>query len=206
MPLLKIIEPNTKAKLWIWHVTETLEELETIHLTERSKERTSIMKNEMTKKTFLSVRHLLKLAGYSDEAVTYNENGKPFLNDGKSISISHSFEYAVIAIHEDAIGVDIEKKRDKIVRIAKKFIGIEKSFVDLDKDIDKLTRIWSAKESLFKIHPEGAIQFDTHLMISPFEMQDSKAKGRIHKNDFDETFTIFFEEIENFCLTYALKV
>ncbi|WP_196891956.1 4'-phosphopantetheinyl transferase family protein [Aureivirga marina] len=207
MPLLKIIEPTAKSKLLIWHVTESLDELKTISLTTHSEERVSKMKNEMAQKAFLSVRHLLKIAGYADEDVTYNQNGKPFLSDGKSISISHSFEYAVIAINEnDYIGVDIEKKRDKIVRIAKKFIGSEKSFVNMETDIDKLTRIWGAKESLFKIHPEGAIQFDTHLLISPFEMHDSKTKGRIHKNNFDETFTVFFEEFNGFCLVYALKM
>ncbi|WP_196889540.1 4'-phosphopantetheinyl transferase family protein [Aureivirga sp. CE67] len=207
MPLLKIIEPTPKSKILIWHVTENLDELETISLTDRSQERVSKMKNQMARKAFLSVRHLLKIAGYKDEDVTYNENGKPFLSDGKNISISHSFEYAVVAINnEDSIGVDIEKKRDKIVRIAKKFIGVEKSFVDLEKDIEKLTRIWGAKESLFKIHPEGAIQFDTHLMISPFEMTDKQTKGRLHKNDFDETYDVFFEEFDGFCLVYVLNI
>jgi phosphopantetheinyl transferase len=107
------------------------------------------MKSELHQRGFLSVRHLLNEAGYSDADLYYNENGKPHLKDGKHISITHSFTFSAIIISNIEVGIDIEKNRDKIKIIQHKFVNFEKGFIHKnDNYIEQLTVIWGAKESL----------------------------------------------------------
>ena len=88
-----------------------MDELKTdLLLQEHSLTRLNGMKSELHQKGFLSVRKLLKHAGYQDLNLSYNEFGKPFLDDEKHISITHSFNFAAILISDKEAGIDIEKK------------------------------------------------------------------------------------------------
>ena len=134
MPLYKTIHVNELIRILIWDIQETKEDLSfQTALTPSSKNRLNSMKSEIHQRGFLSIRHLLKEVGYSDLDLYYDEFGKPFLNDGNHISITHSFRFSAIAISKkDPIGIDIEKQRDKIVKIGHKFTPIDayKNIVD----------------------------------------------------------------------------
>jgi phosphopantetheinyl transferase len=163
------------------------------------------MKSEIHKKGFLSIRHLLKILNYSDDDLFYTNDGKPHLKDGKRISITHSFEFSAIIVSNQVIGIDIEKNRKKIITISSKFIGNENEFLSDKKLVEQLTVIWGAKESLYKIHPDGGLLFKHHLPIEKFKLSDKKTKGWIKKDNFYEVFDIYFEQIEGFTLVYALN-
>ena len=152
MPLAKTITVDKNTTVLVWKITETLQELKTIFLSANSIARLTNMRSELHQKGFISVRHLLKKAGYSDADLFYSETGKPNLKDGKHISISHSFTYSTVIISDKCVGIDIEKNRDKIKRIAHKFVGSESSFLTDENLIEQLTVLWGAKESLYKIH------------------------------------------------------
>ena len=205
MPLHKTIKPNKNTTVIVWKIEEDLSFLEDIYLNENSKNRISKMKSEVHKKGFLSVRHLLKHLGYTDNDLFYTEDGKPHLKDGKRISISHSFNFSALIVSNQVIGIDIEKNREKIKRIASKFIGNETDFLNDDKLIEQLTVIWGAKESLFKIHPDGGLNFKHHLPIDTFKLTDKRTRGWIIKDNFYEVFNIYFEFIDDFTLVYALN-
>ena len=205
MPLHKIIKPNKNTTVIVWKIEEELSFLETIYLNNNSKNRISRMKSEVHKKGFLSVRHLLKYLNYSDDDLFYTEDGKPHLNDGLRISISHSFNFSCIIVSKNVVGIDIEKNREKIIRIADKFVGEENKFLKEEDLVKQLTVIWGAKESLFKIHPDGGLLFKHHLPIEKFSLNDKKAKGWIKKDNFYEVFDIHFEFIDDFTLVYALN-
>ena len=159
MPLFKTIKPNIHTTIYVWKIEESLNDLsENMPLTERSEKRLISMKSELHQRGYLSVRHLLKTAGYNDFDLFYNDNGKPHLTDGKNISITHSFTFSAIAISDAAIGIDIEKNREKIKIIQHRFVNFEKGFIHKDDDyIEQLTVIWGAKESLYKIYPFGGL-------------------------------------------------
>ncbi|GAB1307867.1 4'-phosphopantetheinyl transferase superfamily protein [Urechidicola sp. KH5] len=163
------------------------------------------MKSELHQRGFVSIRYLLKECGYSDKDLFYTSDGKPHLKDGKHISITHSFEFSGIIISNNPVGIDIEKNRDKITRIASKFIGKESDFLDDNHLVEQLTVIWGAKESLFKIHPDGGLLFKQHLPIERFQLIDKQTKGWIKKESLYEAYNIFFEQIENFTLVYAMN-
>ena len=206
MPLYKTIQATNQTNIYVWKIEESLDELKTdIHLNTRSIERVSKMKSELHQRGFLSVRHLLKAAGFSDDDLFYTDDGKPHLIDGKHISISHSFTFSTIIISASEVGIDIEKNRDKILRIAHKFIDSENSFLTADHLVEQLTVIWGAKESLYKIHPDGGLLFKKHLPIETFTLEDSKTKGWIKKDNFYENYDIFFEQFEGFTLVYAMN-
>jgi len=205
MPLYKTIQPKDNAQVLIWKITEDLPFFEAINLTENSLHRVQNMKSVTHKKGFLSVRFLLKELGYNDADLFYTNDGKPHLKDGKRISITHSFDFSAIIVSDVVAGIDIEKNRGKIVKIASKFIGKEEKFLQKENVIEQLTVIWGAKESLYKIHPDGGLLFKKHLPIEPFKLSDKQTKGWIIKDDFYEVYRIYFEKIEDYTLVYAIN-
>ena len=126
MPLYKTITVTASVKVYIWKVEETEAVLaKGIELTSHCKQRMLGMKSELHRRAFLSIRHLMAEAGYVDHDLYYDAAGKPHLKDGKHISITHSYHFTGIIIgQQEAVGIDIEKQRDKILRIAHKFTPI----------------------------------------------------------------------------------
>ncbi len=78
MPLYKTIKPNKHTTVYVWKIEASFDELsEHIELTEKSKNRMLSMRSELHQRGFLSIRHLLQEAGYTDFDLYYNGNGKP---------------------------------------------------------------------------------------------------------------------------------
>jgi phosphopantetheinyl transferase len=205
MPLFKKIKHNKHTNIIIWEITESKEDLlRDLSLTQRSKNRIKNMRSELHQRGFLSVRHLLRQLGYTDKDLFYTDDGKPHLKDGKHISITHSFTFSAIAVSMHEIGIDIEKNREKIIKIGNKFVADEYDFMAEENVVEFLTVVWGAKESLFKIHPDGGLLFKHHLPIEPFKLKDKKTKGWIKKDNFYEVYQIFFESFKGFTLVYAV--
>ena len=175
MPLFKSIKVNSKTSVHIWKITEDPTQLASgLFLTSESKARVTGMKSQIHRCGYLSVRHLLALENYSDVDLFYDEWGKPHLNDGRQVSITHSFDYAAIIVSDKPVGIDIEKVRPKVVKIASKFIGSEWSYLEQHGDyfVRHLTAIWCAKESLYKRFAIAGLSFKNHLHILDFHPQD----------------------------------
>lgn len=207
MPLYKTIEPFANTSVFIWKIEESLQELtKNIMLTENSKKRVFSMKSELHQRGFMSIRHLLKVVGYTDADLYYNNSGKPHLKDGKHISITHSYNFSAIIISNAEAGIDIEKNREKIVNIQHKFVNFERGFLHpSDNLIEQLTVIWGAKESLYKIYPLGGLTFKNDIDIYPFQIEDKKTFGSIKVENWHKNYLIFFEQIEEFTLVFALE-
>ena len=208
MPLYKTIRVNDFTKVLIWKIEESLEDLtKGIELTEQSKKRVDAMKSILHQQGFMSIRQLLKQAGYVDADVFYDEFGKPYLKDNNYISITHSFTFtAIIISKKNPVGIDVEKQRDKIVKIAHKFTPIEeyKTIANHDALVSKLTIVWGAKESLYKIYGKKKLQFIHHIYIEDFSFIDTKTTGVIKYQGHVSTHSIHFLEFEGFTCVYAL--
>lgn len=209
MPLYKTITVSDKTKVLIWKIEESFEELsKVVTLTRYSQNRVDNMKSDVHRRGFMSVRHLLAAAGYTDEDLFYDELGKPHLKDGKFISITHSFHFSGIIVSQDThIGIDIEKQRDKIVKIAHKFTPIQeyRTIANHEALVRKLTIVWGAKESLFKIYEEEGLSFLQHIDIQDFSFEDTKTTGAITFKNNMSNYTIHFFEFEGFTGVYALQ-
>lgn len=205
MPLFKTIIHDSSTKVLVWKIDETLEQLQKeILLTSSNKIRVDGMKSELHKRAFLCVRKLLAIANYCDTDLIYDDSGKPFLVDNKHVSVSHSHQFATIIISDKTVGIDIEKQRQKIIAIANKFTNKEEQSYLYTDGLKKLTTIWSAKETVFKIVNQKGISFKNDLTATPFEIKDKQTTVLLKKNTINQEFSMFFEEIENFILVYSV--
>lgn len=208
MGLYKTINVNESTKVLIWNIEESLVDLKKgVVLTPNSLERLKGMKSDLHQRGFVSVRHLLKEVGYTDDDLMYDGFGKPHLKDGKHISITHSFTFSGIIISEDKpAGIDIEKRRDKILKIAHKFTPIDayKSIANHDALVSKLTIVWGAKESLYKIYGKKKLLFLDHIYIDDFSFETDETKGKILYEGVTDEYTIKFLEFDEFTCVYAV--
>ncbi|MFT6960153.1 MAG: 4'-phosphopantetheinyl transferase [Polaribacter sp.] len=207
MALYKSLTVNKTTKVLIWKIEESISELqEGITLSKNSSTRLNSMKSELHQRGFLSIRHLLKEVGYTDADLIYDEFGKPHLKNGKFISITHSFTFTGIIVSDDLhVGIDIEKQRDKILKIAHKFTPFEeyKTIANAAALISKLTIVWGAKESLYKIFGKKKLLFLHHIYIEDFKFADEKTTGVIRYNGKEASYKIQFLEFEEFTCVYA---
>ena len=207
MPLYKRIDVNDFTKVLIWKIEESLEEISHgISLTELCQNRVNSMRSEIHQRGFYSVRKLLAEVGYEDADLYYDEFGKPHLKDGNFISITHSFTFSAIVISERSpVGIDIEMQRDKIVKIAHKFTPIEeyKTIANYNALVSKLTIVWGAKESLYKIYGKKKLLFLHHIYIEDFRFADEKTTGEIRYEGHASKHEVHFLEFEGFTCVYA---
>ena len=214
MPLFKTIQFNATTQILVWKISESYEELvDAIILNEKNSIRLAGMKSEIHQRAFLSVRKLMQHAGFTDFDLYYDEFGKPKLYREKHISITHSHHFSAIIISDQTVGIDIELQREKIIKIAHKFCESEFEFLPEEFDaeskqeyIRKLTVIWGAKESIFKIRNEKGISFKDHIKANAFELEDKQAIAELHFENLIKDFKIHFEEIEGFTLVYAFQI
>lgn len=208
MSLYKKIEVNATTTIYVWKVEEDFNWLfRNTALKDISLARLESMKSEIHQRGFLSVRHLLNEAGYNDFDLFYDENGKPNLKDGKHISITHSHNFSAIIVSSENVGIDIELQRNKITRIADKFIEHEFTYLDKEESdyIRKLTVVWGAKEAKYKMCDSRSLSFKDDMKVEKFELDKLKGKASVCQNEFEKAFDFYFEEFENFTLVYALE-
>ena len=208
MPLYKTFRPNTNSIIKLWKITESLEELMApLDLKKNSKDRVLSMKSEIHQCGFLSVRHLLRSEGYTDQDLYYDDNGKPHLKDGKHISISHSFDFSGIIISDSEVGIDIEKQRQKIGIIAKKFVDYELNYLNENAEdyVKKLTIIWCIKESLYKLFATPGMVFKNHFLVIPFMLEDEETVCWIDYNNLKHRYKASFFEFDGFSCAYVIQ-
>ncbi|MBL7473924.1 4'-phosphopantetheinyl transferase family protein [Robertkochia sediminum] len=205
MPLYKTITVSDTTKVLIWKIEESVAELSRdITLTPNCEQRLSDMSSELHQRGFLSVRQLLKVAGYTPAELYYNCDGRPHLTDGKEISITHSFIFSGIIISDRPVGIDIEKQREKIGRIANKFVDYEYSFLD-NSHMRELTVVWCIKESLYKLFATRGLSFKQHTQVIPFHMDDAVAKAWIKYRSDVRKYHLDFLEFEGFTAAWATE-
>lgn len=99
----------------------------------------------------LLLKRLVKdFCGKDDFSVFSGENGKP-VTDCCCFSIAHSGEYAVCAVSDKPVGVDIEaigafKKREKYML----FTPLESEYVNEADSVFRFYSLWTIKEAYIK--------------------------------------------------------
>jgi 4'-phosphopantetheinyl transferase len=206
MPLYKTITVSSSTTVYIWKIEEDITTLSrNIKLTDHCQNRLQGMKSELHQRGFMSIRHLLAEAGYTDFDLYYDKNGKPHLHDGKHISITHSYTFTAIIVSDQPVGIDIEKQRDKILRIAHKFTPIEEYYTltNADARMRKLTIVWGAKESLYKLYSQEGLSFLKHIDVTDFDFDDGKTTATVNYEGAVSTYDLTFMEFEGFTCVYG---
>ena len=200
MPFLKdfIINRNTKIKLWKLN----LGELDYFELDEYDSNLIKAKKNELVREQFLAIRRTLQLEDPSYK-IRYDESGKPIINSDINISISHSKCMAAIVFSENIkAGIDIEHKENKIINIQNKFLNdSEKLENGYQSNVDYLTMIWTAKESIYKALGIKGISFSDNIIIK--NINKNKGHGYYINGKEKYKFDLIFFSIDNYILCYA---
>src|SRR6218665_2728000 len=112
MPLYKNLSDDV-AQILIWEFDEN-EELDSELLLEPENQ-TKILGYHPNKiSEFLMVRKMLKVL-LPNHKILYRDTGEPYLfPQDFHISISHSYPLAGLAISKNKIGIDLEKRKEKI--------------------------------------------------------------------------------------------
>jgi phosphopantetheinyl transferase len=212
MPFYKAITLNEHTTAYFWKITEDVTSLfRAVSMKDTSLFRYENMKSESHQKGFLAVRMLLQHLGYTDYNLVYDETGKPHLKpeenpspNQKHISISHSHEFSCICISNEPMGIDMEKLKEKTLKIASRYMDVKHlENLSVLEQMEKATVIWGVKESIFKIKNETGISFPEHIFENPFDLKDGQCSAKLHFNNKIEKFNIQFFKVEDYIFVCA---
>ena len=213
MPLHKVVYLQPNTKLYLWKISEDFDTLlREVRLKDSSLARLEGMKSESHQKGFLAVRMILQHLEYTDFDLLYDEFGKPHLKpQGCSIkdlelSISHSHDFSAIVISEQKVGLDLEQLKNKILKIAPRFMDISHlENLSTEEKIKKATVIWGIKESIFKLKNEVGISFSDHISENAFTFDDKITTATLKFNNKEEKFKIQFDQEEDYIFVCAFE-
>ena len=159
MPLLSISSLPAEGRLALWHITEQPEGLvEACPLLARvAAELTARFKSRRRRQEYLAVRALLvELSGGVLPEVSYDDNGRPWLPDGRHVSFSHTDGYAAVLMSEtEEVGVDIERRSERVARVARLFLRHDEKVLS----VEEMLVAWSAKEAVYKLFSAQRLAF-----------------------------------------------
>jgi len=159
---------------------------------------------------WLSTRVLLRTMLRTDEYIDCKTDihGKPYLvNLPYHISFSHSFDYAAVMMSKKApVGIDIEQIKEKVERIATKFMNPgEMAFISTDEHrIEHLYVCWCGKEAIYKCYGQKEVSFINHISLAPFEFAKAgSVDARLHKGEVDLNYEVEYMQYEDYMIGYV---
>lgn len=207
MPLLfKHKQPLTG----IWKLEESVNELQTL-LGKGSLYQTvpPILKTEKRQKEWLAVRLLSRAILGEDILIEYTDNGRPTLKDSSlHISISHTTGYVAVLFQKSPfVGIDIEARSKRVLKIQKKFLSEEEHrSIDTAHEADHALIYWSAKEVLFKMLGKEGVDFKQNLHITPFSFKESGVLvANETKTAEKHSFQLAFELMPDYVRVWSLE-
>jgi phosphopantetheinyl transferase len=144
------------------------------------------------------------------ELIQIADTRKPYLPDEQyHFSISHCGDYAAAIVSRDQrVGIDIEIPTDKISRIMYKFLSAKEHelfhLIEPDKDrIPFATLLWSAKESVFKWHGTGSVDFRKGIQLKKQHEGEETFDCFFSKNNLE--LTIHYRQFEHLALAWVMS-
>ena len=179
MPLYTILKyqqktsvANQVTEVYIWHITESEEQLINI-VGEDCLKVIHEIPNVKRRLEWLSTQALLGSIrpGFS---IKYYPNGKPYLlglcQEKWYLSISHTGHWLALAISPFPIGIDIEQWSSKPYRISSKFLSANELSLLNESDNPSLyaMNMWTAKEAAFKCFDQIYTKLISDINIAPY--------------------------------------
>lgn len=213
MPLLLLEDIAPRILVGLWYVEESeawfLEQLSLSQIERAEFQRIQAAGRRLE---WLASRHLVKLLAW-DQGLQYvfqkDGYGKPhLLYSGRHVSISHSNGWSGAMLAPMPCGMDIQKRVDKIGRLAPKFLNPpEIEYLDEAHRIEHLHVLWGAKEALYKAYGRRRLDFREHIYVQPFalSLQGGTCQGHIHKDDVEWRYHIQYRFLGDFTLVEAYQ-
>lgn len=140
-----------------------------------------------------------------DVRFIYGQYGKPYIRDGGIyFNLSHSGEYAVCAVSDREVGIDIQLKGDLKMNVARRYFTENEckhilAQPDSTKATDMFYRLWSLKESFVK-----AIGTGTNLPFDSFEIVPGEKAEVIH-NYNKKQYEFVERDVDNYKLAVCVE-
>jgi 4'-phosphopantetheinyl transferase len=194
----------------IWKIEEEADELYSqLQLNEHEKayyERLKVGKRNLH---WLGTRVLLRKMLRTDEYIDckVDAHGKPYLvNLPYHISLSHSFDYAAVMVSKkNNVGIDIEQVKEKVERIAHKFMRPEEmAFIGTKNRIKQLYVCWCAKEAVYKCYGQKEVSFADNILLEPFDFEGHGAvKAHLLKDKTSIKYLVGYLQYEDYMVGYV---
>jgi 4'-phosphopantetheinyl transferase len=159
---------------------------------------------------WLSTRVLLRTMLRTDEYIDCKTDihGKPYLvNLPYHISFSHSFDYAAVMMSKSSpVGIDIEQIKEKVERIAAKFMRPEEmAFINADEHrIEHLYVCWCGKEAIYKCYGQKEVSFVNHISLGAFEFaEQGTVDAHLHKDNVAIDYKVEYMQYEDYMIGYV---
>lgn len=195
-----------KANTQIFNISQGLT-LALADLRDFSSEHEIEGKRGVEKKAALEV--VRSVLGDASLEIFYEESGKPYLKSGQQISISHAYDRLALLFSTVGknIGVDVEKVREKILKIKEKFLSPAELLELQDASLEKYTLYWAVKEAVYKAACIEGLAFAEQISVEPFGATErtGRLKAAITKKGFEKDLVLEYKILEDYVLVYTLS-
>ena len=211
MPLFQHTLLTSGAGVWVWHLTETQKDFESLVNAEDFEEILRLYPHPTRRLEKMATRCLLDLLHPTQRIdIQYDELGSPGLNghDGY-ISISHCREHIGLLYHPlERCGLDLEERSSRVMKIANRFLNtVEKAWIRRENELDDTTLVWSTKEALFKTLGGGGIHFAADLTVYEPVFTDKEegfGEANYHGHKGEKDFTYRFKYLDGVLLVHTI--
>lgn len=188
--------------LAVWRCDESIDELTaTIPFPASVLSEAESFRAQHRREEWLAVRALFYTVMGRYLPIHYESSGKPRLEEGY-ISISHTKGYVAVAYsrsHE--VAVDIEQYGERVARVAPRFMNPAE---DAGDDVWSLLLHWSAKETVYKLVGDSAVDFAKSIVVRPFRVNaagEMSVSAICSDGDWN-AFSVGYITDRDFVLTY----
>ena len=192
----------------VWKITETEEELRASlsHPEYFEAKIRNLKPGSRRLMEILSVRRALKELMYGEEKrIVYDRYGKPSIDepDAPFISFSHTKQYVAVITSDVPVGIDIERRGDRVQRVVPQFLTPDEvTVLSLTPDIDLAFHLaWSGKESAFKVL--GHSFYDLKKLTSIVCVDMERKLILLHVEGRELPMRIHFDFTEDYVLTWV---
>jgi 4'-phosphopantetheinyl transferase len=194
----------------LWKIEEKADDLYSqLQLNEEEKAFVEQISNGKRHLHWLGTRVLLRKMLITNDYIDckVDEHGKPYLVTlPYHISLSHSFDYAAVMISKKhPVGIDIELVKDKVERIAHKFMRPEEiAFINEEHKIPQLYACWCAKEAIYKCNGEKDVSFIDNILLEPFSFEHHGViDARLLTAEKNVNYEVGYLEYEDYMIGYV---
>jgi len=155
--------------------------------------------SEKRKREIAATRYLLFKLDLSKDF--YYSEAAPMLSNKQFISISHSHDWVGLALSSKyPIGFDLELIQEKIARVYDKFTHQDERKFFTPESIEKLTVLWSIKESVYKLFRQKGLSFSEDICVYQEPSGQFKAVVSVKDGIFEVPLT--HQVIDQYVLTF----
>jgi phosphopantetheinyl transferase len=194
----------------IWKIEEKADDLyNQLQLNEQEKAFVERLSHGKRHLHWLGTRVLLRKMLDTNEYIDcqVDGHGKPYLVDlPYHISLSHSFDYAAVMISKTRpVGIDIEQVKEKVERIAHKFMRTEEmAFISDQHKIQQLYVCWCSKEAVYKCYGQKEVSFADNISLEPFNFnKEGVVNAHLNKDKVNLDYRVDYLQYEDYMIGYV---